>query len=46
MEIMNKVDTLETCEQIPNGCPLKSEVESYKEDIDNEKKDSIIKIIF
>ena len=45
MKIMNKVDALEACEQIRHKCPLKSEVENYKEDIDVEKKDSIMKII-
>ena len=34
MEIMNKVDALEACEQVRHECPLKSEVKIYKEDID------------
>ena len=46
MEIMNiVVDALEACEQVRQECPLKGEVENYKEDIDVEKKDSIMKII-
>ena len=45
MEIMNKVDVLEACEQIRHECPLKGEVENCKEDIDVVKKDSIMKLI-
>ena len=33
--IYSFVDTLEACEQICHKCPLKDEVENYKEDIDN-----------
>ena len=45
IENSNKVDALEACEQICHECPLKGEVENYKEDIVVEKKDSILKII-
>ena len=34
MEIMNKVDALEACEQVRHECPLKGEVKNYKQDID------------
>ena len=42
---MNKIDTLEAYEQVRHEFPLKGEIENYKEDIEVEKKDSIIKIL-
>ena len=42
---MNKVEALEACEQIRHEYPRKGEVENQKEDIDVEKKDSIMKMI-
>ena len=43
---LSKIDALEACEQIRHECPLKGEVENQTEDIDVEKKYSIMKIIF
>ena len=44
MDIIKKVYKLEACESTCHECPHNYEVENYKEDIDVEKEDLIIKI--
>ena len=44
MEMMKKVYKLETCESTCHECPSNYEVKNYKEDIDVEKKELIMKI--
>ena len=44
MEMMKKVYKLETCESTCHECPSNYEVKNYKEDIDVEKEELIMKI--